>query len=57
MLEAESTPGRLEGLRQMKNPIDLVGNRTRDLPACSIVQPTTLPRAPKKKLIRKEMGE
>jgi hypothetical protein len=26
---------------------DLIGNRTRDIPACSIVpQPTTLPRAP-----------
>jgi hypothetical protein len=27
---------------------DLIGNRTRDLPACSILpQPTTLPRAPR----------
>jgi hypothetical protein len=34
---------RLEGWK-----IDLIGTRTRDLPACSIVpQPTTLPRAPK----------
>jgi hypothetical protein len=34
---------RLEGLGQLKNPI---GNRTRDLPACSIApQPTTLPHA------------
>jgi hypothetical protein len=34
---------RLEGLDH-----DLIGNRTRDLPACIIVpQPTTLPRAPK----------
>jgi hypothetical protein len=34
----------LEGLDQLKNSI---GNRSRDLPACSIVpQSTTLPRAP-----------
>jgi hypothetical protein len=33
---------RLEGLRQLK-----IGNRTRDLPPCSIVpHPTTLPRGP-----------
>jgi hypothetical protein len=37
---------RLEGLGQMKN-IHLIGNRTRDLPGCSIVpQSTTLPLAP-----------
>jgi hypothetical protein len=37
----------LEGLGKLKNPNDLIGNRTRDLPACSIVpQQTTLPRAP-----------
>jgi hypothetical protein len=37
---------RLEGLGQFKE-IHLIGTRTRDLPACSIVpQPTTLPRAP-----------
>jgi len=31
----------------MKNSIDTIGNRTRDLPACSAVpQPTALPRAP-----------
>jgi hypothetical protein len=37
---------RLEGLGKLKkNP--LIGTRTCDLPACSIVpQPTTLPRAP-----------
>jgi hypothetical protein len=30
----------------MKKSNDITGNRTRDLPACSIVpQPTTLPRA------------
>jgi hypothetical protein len=49
VLEAESTPGpylRLEGLGKLKK-IHLIGTRTRDLPACSIVpQPTTLPRAP-----------
>jgi hypothetical protein len=37
----------LEGLGTQKKFNDLMGNRTRDLPACSIVsQPTTLPRAP-----------
>ena len=31
----------------MKNSSDTIGNRTRDLPACSAVpQPTVLPRAP-----------
>jgi len=31
----------------MKNSNDTIGNRTRDLPACSAVpQPTALPRAP-----------
>ena len=31
----------------MKNSNDIIGNRTRDLPACSAVpQPTALPRAP-----------
>jgi hypothetical protein len=35
---------RLEGLGKLKCS-DLIGNRTRDLPACNIVpQPTTLPR-------------
>jgi hypothetical protein len=38
---------RLEGLGKLKISNYLIGNRTRDLPACSIVpQPTTLPRAP-----------
>jgi hypothetical protein len=38
---------RLEGLGELKNPMAPIGNRTRDLPICSIVpQPTTLPRAP-----------
>jgi hypothetical protein len=36
---------RLEELGQLKKSSDLIGNRTRDPPACSIVpQPTTLPR-------------
>jgi hypothetical protein len=36
---------RLEGLGQLKK-IHLIGTRTHDLPACSIVpQPTTLPHA------------
>jgi hypothetical protein len=37
---------RLEELGKLKKFNDLIGNRIRDLPACSIVpQPTTLPRA------------
>jgi hypothetical protein len=37
---------RLEGLGKLKK-IHILGTRTRDLPACSVVaQPTTLPRAP-----------
>jgi hypothetical protein len=37
---------RLEGLSQLKKSNNLIGIRTRDLPACSIVpQPSTLPRA------------
>ena len=33
----------------MKNSNDTIGDRTRDLPACSAVpQPTALPRAPKR---------
>jgi hypothetical protein len=36
---------RLEGLGHLKISNDIIGNRSRDLPACSIVpQPTTLPR-------------
>jgi hypothetical protein len=35
----------LEGLSQLKKSYDLIGYRTRDLPASSIMpQPTTLPR-------------
>jgi hypothetical protein len=37
---------RLEGLGKLKKSNNVLGNRTCDLPACSIVpQPTTLPRA------------
>jgi hypothetical protein len=45
LLEAESTIVRPEGICLMKNFNDTVGNRTRDLPACSAVsQPTVPPR-------------
>jgi hypothetical protein len=39
---------RLEGLRKLNKKFnDLIGNRTRDLPACSIVpEPAMLPGAP-----------
>jgi hypothetical protein len=48
---------RLEGLGQLKK-IDLIGIRTRDLPACSIVpQPTTLPRAPWTTVIGKKIQD
>jgi hypothetical protein len=51
LLEAESIPGpahrATERIRSIEKSNDLIGIRTRDLPACSIVpQPTTLPRAP-----------
>jgi hypothetical protein len=36
---------RPEGL-STKNSNDIIGNRTRDLPACSVTQPTAPPRAP-----------
>jgi hypothetical protein len=37
----------LEGLGQLKTSSDIIGNQTRDLPACSIVpQPIMLPRTP-----------
>jgi hypothetical protein len=37
----------MEGLDQLKKSYDLIGTRTRDLPACTTVpQPTTLWRAP-----------
>jgi hypothetical protein len=45
---------RLEGLRQLKKIIHLIGTRTRDLPVCSIVpQPTTLPRDLREILVRR----
>jgi hypothetical protein len=50
LLVAELIPGpyaagRIRSIEKKSN--NLIGNRTRDLPACSIVpQPTTLPRAP-----------
>jgi hypothetical protein len=37
----------LEVLGKLKKKFsDLIGIQTRDLPACSMSQPTTLPRAP-----------
>jgi hypothetical protein len=50
MLEPELAPGPwgggLEGLGKLKKSNDLLGIRTSDLPACSILpQPPTLPRA------------
>jgi hypothetical protein len=42
--QSHSTAGRI---RSIENSNDLIGIRTRDLPACSMVpQPTTQPRAP-----------
>jgi hypothetical protein len=47
---------RLEGLGQLKQTNDLIGNGNRDLPACSIVpQKTTLPRAPWQFVLRKKI--
>jgi hypothetical protein len=49
LLEAESTPGHSAAgrIRSTEKANDLTGNRTRDLPVCSIVpQLSTLPRAP-----------
>jgi hypothetical protein len=42
LLEAESTPGPSAAgrIRSIKKSDDLIRNRTRDLPACSIVSPT-----------------
>jgi hypothetical protein len=38
----------MEGLGKLKNSNDLIGNRTRNFPACSIVsQPITLPSSEK----------
>jgi hypothetical protein len=42
--QGHSAAGRI---RSIEKSIDLIRNRTRDIPACSIVpQPTSLPRAP-----------
>jgi hypothetical protein len=49
LLEAESTQGHSVAgkIMSMKKSNDTIGNRTRNLPACSAVpQPTALPRAP-----------
>jgi hypothetical protein len=48
LLEAESTPGRLKGLDELKTKSnDLIWNQTRDLAAFGILpQPSSLPRAP-----------
>jgi len=44
--QGHSAAGRI---MSMKNSNDTIGNRTRDLPTCSVVpQPTALPRAPSK---------
>jgi hypothetical protein len=46
LLESESTQGHSAAgmIMSMKNSNDIIGNRTRDLPACSAVpQPTALP--------------
>jgi hypothetical protein len=51
LLEAESPQGHSAAgrIRSFEKSSDLVGNRTRDLPACSTVpEPTTLPRVPLK---------
>jgi hypothetical protein len=48
LLEAESTEGHSAAakIRPIKKSNDLIGNRTRDLPACNTVsQPSTLLRA------------
>jgi hypothetical protein len=48
LLQAKSTPGpyvRLEGLGQLKNSCDLIGNWTRDLLACNVVPRPTTPTA------------
>jgi hypothetical protein len=42
--QGHNAAGRIRSIEKSNDPI---GNKTRDLPACSIVpQPTTLPRAP-----------
>ena len=48
LLKLESIPGPQCGkIKSLKNPNDPIGNRARDLPACSAVpQPTASPRNP-----------
>jgi hypothetical protein len=47
LLEAESNP-EPQWIMSIKNSNDTIGNRTRDLPACSAVsQPTAPPRVPR----------
>jgi hypothetical protein len=51
--QGHSAAGRMRSIEKKSNEI---GNRTRDLPACSIVtQPTTLPHAPLKIVDGKEL--
>jgi hypothetical protein len=55
LLEAEWPQGHSAAgsIRSIEKSNDLIGNRTRDLPACSVVpQPTTLPPAPLRRLLR-----
>jgi hypothetical protein len=52
LLEAESTPGLCAArkIRSIEKSNGVIGNRTRDLPTCSIVpKPTTLPRVPRER--------
>jgi hypothetical protein len=54
LLKTESTPGScaVGRIKSIEKFSDLIGNRTRDLPASSIVpQPTTVPRAPRKRVL------
>jgi hypothetical protein len=45
------------GIRQINKSNDLIGNRTRDLPACSVVpQLTTLPSAPQIRYTVEKLG-
>jgi hypothetical protein len=54
LLEAEAT----ETIMSMKNSNDTIGNRTRNVPACSAVpQPTAPPRAPGHKIKTNKIGD
>ena len=49
---------RPEGFCQWKKSIDTIGNRTRDLPACSVVpQPTAAPRVPLTKMYNRQYSD